>query len=321
MSQTRVRIKGITLKLHSHFFDLLLSKVCKSRLKFEVVDTNEKSLFHLSEFRMAGGFVIRPRIIGFKSIVTVTFFSLTCAMSIRFQSLIFITFYLFVNNVDAYDLDGAKETYLKRSTQEKAKYDKALEKLRSSLIKTYDYVISDETRKGNLEKAIEYKEEKDNLVFSWENNPNDEDVLGGNDPEVVGSLDVTKMTPISKTAGFSTVMINKEHKGSIPVIDGEACKKFIWAHAPSVVKYEIPKNVNKFKAKGGSFIYNNLTFVVKVDGKTINEYNLKSSKTGHVNIDVDIPKRSEFIELVVDPNGDSNGDSSYWAYPEFQRVK
>jgi hypothetical protein len=55
-------------------------------------------------------------------------------------------------------------------------------------------------------------------------------------------------------------MINKNHKGSAPIINGNPCKKFIWAHAPSVVKYKIPKSANKFKATGGSFIYKNRNY-------------------------------------------------------------
>jgi hypothetical protein len=225
------------------------------------------------------------------------------------------------SSVFADSLTQAKEYYDEKYLSEKSKFDIKVERYRATLIEAYDRAISSATKEGNLESALLYKEEKDDLLFSWENSKSNGPEIEKKEPKLLGSVDVTKMTPLVKKAGFSTVMINKDHKGNQPVIDGKVCKTFIWAHAPSLLKYDIPKNANKFMATGGSFIYKNLSFIVKVDGEILGTYNLNGSDSGVVEIDVDLHSRAKIIELVVDSNGDSNGDSSYWAYPEFARVK
>lgn len=104
------------------------------------------------------------------------------------------------------------------------------------------------------------------------------------------------------------------------MIDGERCYEYLFAHAPSVLGYDIPAGAKQFTAYGLSLEYQSVKFSVAVDGKSV--FLSKTPDTYAKNlvpINITIPEGTKRLELTVDPCGDNVADHSVWAYPYFSR--
>ena len=58
--------------------------------------------------------------------------------------------------------------------------------------------------------------------------------------------------------------------------------------------------------------------MVVVDGKTLYA-GPEQSKTGHVDIEVKLPKGAKTLELVVDSLGFKNNDHAFWLDPRLEK--
>ena len=128
---------------------------------------------------------------------------------------------------------------------------------------------------------------------------------------------LTQLKPKYAKAGRGGPQINKGGKRML-IVDNKPCAEYIFAHADSLLRYDIPSGAKHFKAVGCSADGYNLSFRVNIDGKTVYECkSLRKSGKKEVNIKVRIPENSKEIELITDGLGDVSFDHSCWAYPEF----
>lgn len=103
--------------------------------------------------------------------------------------------------------------------------------------------------------------------------------------------------------------------GPVHFRDAVPCHEFIFAHAPSSIKYDVPDGMSRFTAIGLTPLSNSAKYEVLADGKLI----YKSPQAGVVSIDAKLPAQTKSIELKVDPLGDAAADHSYWCYPRLHR--
>jgi len=129
-----------------------------------------------------------------------------------------------------------------------------------------------------------------------------------------------RMEPVYSTTLDSYPLRINENGGYYPspTINRKVCDEYIFAVAPSLIRYDIPPGAKWFKAVGLSFGGGAFKFVVTIDGdqlfesKPLNLYDYKQVK-----VRVKIPDEAKQIELIVDNLGNSNDDNSVWAYPRF----
>ncbi|MDB5343071.1 MAG: hypothetical protein JWP89_1448 [Schlesneria sp.] len=121
----------------------------------------------------------------------------------------------------------------------------------------------------------------------------------------------------SSEVGAASLTHNKPIAHSPPVNfrDAVPCHEFIFAHAPSSIKYQIPDGMTRFTAIGSTPLSNSAKYEVWADGKLI----YSSPQAGLVPIDIKLPARSKVIELKNDHLDDATADHSYWCYPRLHR--
>ena len=136
------------------------------------------------------------------------------------------------------------------------------------------------------------------------------------------NINLTELKPTFVSVAWDEMRINRDN--DVPTIDGKLCTDFIFAHADSVLRYDIPKGVKYFNAIGCSPLHlsQSIEFSVLIDGKQVFKSKpLATYSRKKVDIKVKIPSNAKYIELVADDLGDRNGDHSCWAYPHFSYVK
>lgn len=121
----------------------------------------------------------------------------------------------------------------------------------------------------------------------------------------------------SSEVGAASLTHNKPIAHSPPVNfrDALLCHEFIFAHAPSSIKYQIPDGMTRFTAIGSTPFSNSAKYEVWADGKLI----YASPQAGLVSINIKLPARSKVIELKIDHLDDATADHSYWCYPRLHR--
>jgi hypothetical protein len=121
----------------------------------------------------------------------------------------------------------------------------------------------------------------------------------------------------SSEVGAASLTHNKSIVNSVPVNfrDAVLCHEFIFAHAPSSIKYEVPDGMARFSATGSTPFSNSAKYEVWADGKLI----YSSPQAGLVPIDIKLPARSKVIELKIDHLDEATADHSYWCYPRLHR--
>ena len=190
-------------------------------------------------------------------------------------------------------------------------YRLALEKAESSYLRVLEdayrlYVRRKQTKdveriKKFINDFIEGKDVKDDYVL----------------PEK-GIVKLTSLKPTLAKVGWDKIRVNS---GDRPIVKDEPCRDFIFAHASSQIRYDIPRNATYFTAVDCSPHSKPVGFKVVIDGKVAFKLRPLSSykkKNYELEIKVKIPTNSRQIELITDDLGDNNSDLSYWAFPEFQ---
>ncbi|HEY4260178.1 MAG TPA: NPCBM/NEW2 domain-containing protein, partial [Schlesneria sp.] len=124
-------------------------------------------------------------------------------------------------------------------------------------------------------------------------------------------------TITSDEGGATAPTHNKPVAKSIPVNfrDAVPCHEFLFAHAPSSVKYDVPDGMSRFTAIGWNPLSNSVKYEVRADDKLI----YSSPEAGIVSIDIKLPVATKTIELKIDHLGDISMDHSYWCYPRLHR--
>ena len=104
---------------------------------------------------------------------------------------------------------------------------------------------------------------------------------------------------------------------SVPVHfrDAQPCDEFLFAHAPSIVTYQVPEGMSRFTAIGYNVRSHHVKYEVWADAKRIYE----SPQAGIVPIDVKLPSDTKTIELKINDLGDFHDDFSMWCYPRLHR--
>lgn len=123
--------------------------------------------------------------------------------------------------------------------------------------------------------------------------------------------------------GWFDLLINSCPEGRSVTLDGEKCEEYIFAHAPSVIVYDIPPAATHFTAVGlcpeGLENPGTWTYRVKIDTRIVFESrSLQTYPKKQVLIEVAIPRNSKKIELCVDEMKDIHQDFSIWAKPRFE---
>ncbi len=110
--------------------------------------------------------------------------------------------------------------------------------------------------------------------------------------------------------------------GGRVLVNGEECKTWIGACAPSKILYNLPPGVKAFSAiatctdgQGGKS-ETTWVYVVKVDGKKLyTSPKLDPASGRDVPIDVAIPEGAKTLELIVEKDGERRKPGTVWANP------
>lgn len=189
------------------------------------------------------------------------------------------------------------------------KYDVMMKKSALDYVRALDEAEKAYTKKGDLNEALEIRKIKENFLYDVELRRTF--ALKGGERVLLTSL-----TPDFKKAEHAAVKINGGT--TTPIIHGEPCEDFIFAHANSLLRYKVPHGAVYFTAIACSPYSKSITFKVLVDGelefesKALSEY-----KDELVEIKVKLPKDASTLELITDTLGNSISDHSCWAYPAF----
>lgn len=128
---------------------------------------------------------------------------------------------------------------------------------------------------------------------------------------------LTKLTPLSVSVGDGTVLINQAVRDELRPLHPDSivqCEDFLFAHADSRLRYQIPENAREFSAIGYCMLSQHVKFRVYVDRRMVAE----SAQAGIVEMKVDLPSGAKLLTLEVDTLGDGNSDHSFWCYPRFR---
>ena len=140
------------------------------------------------------------------------------------------------------------------------------------------------------------------------------DVLKSITPHV----SATKLTPLYAFSRFNKILANETQDTFLVHPYAETCDEYIYAHAPSVIKYDIPRNTKRFFAVGFSGSSKNNAFRVLVDERVLFESReLAEYPQFSVTIDIPIPQDGKIITLITDPMGSTSGDWTVWCWPRF----
>jgi hypothetical protein len=139
-----------------------------------------------------------------------------------------------------------------------------------------------------------------------------------------GSIDITTLTVKKSSVGAGKLGINPSDGGTQVYVNGKECKRYIFAHAPSMVVFDVPAGARLFQATGAKPVKSQgdgtWKYLVVVDAKTIYESKALNEYKGlEVEISVALPPGAKEIQLKVDDLGGPNGDHAVWAYPRFQK--
>ena len=135
---------------------------------------------------------------------------------------------------------------------------------------------------------------------------------------------LVEVKPTKYSVGHGELLINTiPQKNCRVLLDGKNCDEFIHAHAKSSLVYKIPRRATHFTAIGlaqqARWIGHTWKYVVKIDGKTAFESrSLMSYDNKQVPIEIELPRLSDEIELIILPMGNNISDASIWARPRFE---
>jgi hypothetical protein len=201
------------------------------------------------------------------------------------------------------------------------------EKAVATLTEDYESLVKEYTKQRNLARAKALRDELAGLAGKpVERLTMKEMKPEAKKPKPRRMISLTTCVPSTKEAlhnwfAINTLPGNWETPCRI-VVNGQLCKSFIFAHAPSKVVFDLPPDAKRFTATGvcpagippdrnpdfvGDWIY-----AVIIDGQQFFRERLGDRELA---ISVDIPTGARTITLVGDPNGRVNWDCLVWANP------
>ncbi|WP_254511212.1 NPCBM/NEW2 domain-containing protein [Anatilimnocola floriformis] len=122
---------------------------------------------------------------------------------------------------------------------------------------------------------------------------------------------LTSLTPAIKTHFEDKFGINA---GTNPIINGQPCTDFVYAHAPSRLTYAIPPGTKAFTAMAYCARSGSVKFIVSADGQEL--YSVERRAIAPVA--VNIPEGAKTLTLECDPLDRSWDDDSCWCFPAFR---
>ncbi|MDB5347614.1 MAG: Tetratricopeptide repeat protein [Schlesneria sp.] len=93
------------------------------------------------------------------------------------------------------------------------------------------------------------------------------------------------------------------------------CDEFIFAHAASSMKFQVPEGMTRFTAIGYNVMSQMARYEVLADDVRV----FQSAEAGIVPIDVRLPANTKTIQLKIDACGDITGDHAIWCYPRLNK--
>ena len=217
---------------------------------------------------------------------------------------IFIATLIILLSLNCYAATGTLEVQILKAQN---KYAEAVLKEQQAYITTLDKIIKDFTKKGMLDEALKVKQLKEDFIKK-------EKIKYVITMPESGFIKLTSMTPIYKQTGFGQITINGGT--TPPVFKDKVCDDFIFAHANSILRYNIPAGSVYFSAIACSPFSKSIGFRVIADGKVIYKCKDLNRKSGQIDkIKVRLPRKAKILELVTDNLGDGDSDHSCWAYP------
>ncbi|MDX2081098.1 MAG: NPCBM/NEW2 domain-containing protein [Terrimicrobiaceae bacterium] len=124
--------------------------------------------------------------------------------------------------------------------------------------------------------------------------------------------------------GFGDLWIGRNLDKRKVTVQGKETEDYLFAHASSRVKYDIPAGVSRFEAwgvrtNGDENVFGSWFYIVKIDGKEVfRSKPLVDYETYEIPISVEIPAGSKELELVIDNMTNGFADHSIWALPKFK---
>lgn len=112
--------------------------------------------------------------------------------------------------------------------------------------------------------------------------------------------------------------VNTVPNGVCPPLDVEEksrCGEFLYAHAPSSVRYAVPRDAIGFSAIGYCLHSQHVQFALRVDNQESPLYEGKAA--GLDKIQVALPPAATELTLIVRDLGDQYEDQAFWLYPRF----
>jgi hypothetical protein len=125
-------------------------------------------------------------------------------------------------------------------------------------------------------------------------------------------IPLTGLKPVSAEAQNNNFGISQGTRN--PIVHGQECHEYIFAHAPSKVVYTIPPKAKSFSAIAYAARSPSVKFTVKVDGKSLFECQDRAI----VPFVVELPAGAKELELECDPLGNVERDHSCWCFPTFR---
>ena len=182
-------------------------------------------------------------------------------------------------------------------------------------------------KKGDLGLVRILEEEKEKSLESTNQSPGGgEEVVASGPEDPAEQIPLTTLKPTLAEVGYEPqpLQIVHQNKARAIQVGGRSFPSYIFAHAKSKVRFDVPEGVNRFTATGGcSHAGGNVKFLVFFNKRTRTpEFESPESKPNGqlVKIDVEIPPEAKTIDLVVDTCGNGTADHSFWADPVFFRI-
>lgn len=142
-------------------------------------------------------------------------------------------------------------------------------------------------------------------------------------PGAPGSIDITALKAKKASVGAGSLTINTNDTGESFNAGGAPCTKYIFAHAPSTLVFDVPAGARFFLATGvrrNARVEGSWKYIVVVDGKPLFESRPLNTYEGfEAEIAVALPAGAKEIQLQIDTCGSDNGDHSIWGFPRFQK--
>ena len=138
-------------------------------------------------------------------------------------------------------------------------------------------------------------------------------------------LDATELYPNASKTGYGTLGVNENQKLNVgrirplPQHNGKEVSRFLWAHAPSEIEYDVPPEAKTFTAVGvlNGDSTDGVEFIVQVDGKPLFHSGHLRSRGQKTPIRIRIPEGARKIKLVVEERDAVQDDQTYWIAPQF----